>query len=286
MLSAGLYITWNMNQKLLTVFTFISQIFTIASQEKPKQLAILKFQSEFECVPNILSFMNFRYNYKCVQFVRGNGKYSDGCTAKIIQHSHNITFYMRSIPWLLNRNILRDESLRNANKRNSTKSCENFLIFLDDVNSLKSIVKAATINSNATAVLFAFSKLYFIFEDRNYLLNNSVIKTLSQLFYEKSHFGYIFEFNSDTNRMQLRDLLTLQITETKRRQRNLIHPFVDRQNRNKQFRVRFSHCYPYVIIEDAVKQRWNQKLNLSANFNWNFTFISDLLVLSITYFNK
>lgn len=244
-----------MTKKLLTVFTFISQIFTIVSQEKPNRLAISKFQSQFECDPNVLSFMNFRYNYKCVQFVRGNGKYSVDCTAKIIQHSHNITFYVRSIPWLLNRNILRDESLRNANKRNTTKSCENFLIFLDNVNSMKSIVKSATINSNTTAVLFAFSKLYFIFEDRNYSLNTSTINALSQLFHEKGHFGYIFEFNSDTNKMRLRDLLTLQITETKRSQRNFIHPFVDRQNRNKKFRIRVNQCYPYVIVEDAVKRR-------------------------------
>lgn len=239
-----------MSKKLITIIVFFSQIFTIASLEKLKQ-------SDFECDPNILSFMDFRFNYKCVQFVRGNGKYSVGCTAKIMESSHNVTFYMRSILWLLNRNILSDESLRNANKRNSTKSCENFLIFLDNRNSMESIVKAAT--TNTTAILFPFSKLYFLFENKNYLLNESEIDELSQFLYKKAYFGYVFEFDLDTNKMRFRDLLTRRvnkrITDSDRRHSNLIHPFVDRRNRKKQFRVRFSHCYPYVIVIDAMQGR-------------------------------
>lgn len=244
-----------MNKKWTMVFVFISQICTIASQYKSMQLAISSFQSEFECNTNILSFMNFRFDYKCVQLVRGNGTSSADCFAKIIQSSRNITFYVRSMSWFLNRNILKYEVLVHANKRKSTKSCENFLIFVDAVHSMKSVVEVATINNNDTVALYAFSKLYFIFEDRDFLLNKSEINELSIIFAEKGHFGYIFEFNSDTNKTVLRDLLTQQITEQWRTHGNLIHPFVDRQNRKKQFQVRLNTCYPYVIIENATERR-------------------------------
>ncbi len=254
-----------MNKKLNSVFWFITQIFTIASVANPKQFviskAISKFQSELlDCDSNVLSFMNFRFNYKCVQFVRGNndGKRSSDCTATIIQQSsHDITFYVRSMSWFFNRNIFIDESLKNANeKRNSTKSCENYLIFLDNATAMKSILEAAAIDTNVTKVLFPFSKLYFIFEDMNVTLSQSERNKISEFLYEKAHFGYVFEFHSDTKKMGLRDLLTNNYTtEPSQQQRNSIHPFVDRRNKKKQFRVRFNHCYPYVIIVDANEQR-------------------------------
>lgn len=219
------------------------------------RLAISKFQSEFECDTNVLSFMNFRFDYKCVQLVRGNGTSSADCFSEIIQSSRNITFYVRSMSWFLNRNILTHEALVHANERKSTKSCENFLIFVDGIHSMKSVVQAATVNNNDTVVLYAFSKLYFIFENRDYLLNKSEINEFSLIFSDKGHFGYIFEFNSDTNKTVLRDLITQQIAEHRRTHTNFIHPFVDRQNRKKQFQIRLNTCYPYVIIEDATERR-------------------------------
>lgn len=255
--SADPFISCDMNKGILIISMFVIQfVGYTASQKRLDLFAISAFQSEFECDTSILSFMNFRYNNKCVQFVRGNGRYSVGCTSTIIQHSRNITFYMRSISWLLNRNILNEESLRNVNKKNTTRSCENFLIFVDNINSMKSVVSAATFRSNTTAILFAFSKLYFVFEDKNYKFNQSEISELSQIFYETAHFGYIFESNSITKKMGLRDLLTLEFTDSKpKAKRNTIHPFVDRQNQKKQFRVRLNHCYPYIIIEDLGKRR-------------------------------
>ncbi|KAJ6649859.1 hypothetical protein Bhyg_05100, partial [Pseudolycoriella hygida] len=223
--SADLFTTRNMNIKLITVFVFISQIFSVATQETtPKQFAISQLQSVFECDANILSFMSFRYNHKCVQFVRGN----------------------------------------------------------ENLNSLKSIVQAFAFDSNSTAVLFAFSKLYFIFEDRTFALNKSDMEKLSRFLYEKAHFGYVFELNSLRKKMALRDLLTLQLTESKRKQQNLVHPFVDRRNRKKQFRVRLNNCYPYVIIEvEDSKQRFTgveyQLLQQVAS-NWNVTYFLPIFV--------
>lgn len=246
-----------MNKKLISVtILFMSQIFAIILRENPKQMAISKFQSESECVSNILSFMSFRFNYKCVQFVRGNGKHSIGCIASIIQHSHDITIFMRSMSWFLNRNILSDESLWNANKRNSTKSCENFLFFVDNTATIKFISAAAAVRSNTTQILFPFSKLYFMFEERNYVLEKSEVKELSKFFSQEAHFGYIFEFNSDNGQIGLRDLLTNQYTvQYSWTNKSFIHPFVDRRNRKKHFRVRFNNCYPYVIIENTTQQR-------------------------------
>lgn len=117
------------------------------------------------CDSNPLSLMNFLYNQRCVQIICGNGRLCAECLAKIMRYSQNITFYERSMAWLLNRNIYAEEkSTSYLTNELSTKYCEIYLIFLKNFTSFKSIVSAATTNIS-TPTLFPYSKLYFIIED-------------------------------------------------------------------------------------------------------------------------
>lgn len=253
-----------MAKKLILLPLIIWKIITTASQPTNReQFAISKYQ--FHCDSNMLSLMSFRFSHKCVQLVRDN--HAMDCTATIMEHSKDVTFYMRSVAWLLNRNILNDESLTNAHRvRNSTRSCENFLIFLDNTTAIKPLVEAIAIDDNATKILFPFSKLYFLSEDSDTTLNRSDLDDLSTVFYKKALFGYIFEFNTTAKKTQLHNLLTNRyIDEPSRGQVNVIHPFVDRRNRNKRFRVRFNNCYPYVIILNATEQRYDAKATRRIN---------------------
>lgn len=79
---------------------------------------------------------------------------------------------------------------------------------------------------------------------------------ISTFLHETAQFGYVFESHAVTKELKLRDLLSLNYTERNQRMKtNLIHPFVDRQNNQKEFRISFHECHPFVIYADEENLR-------------------------------
>lgn len=172
-----------------------------------------------------------------------------------MENSQNITFYTRSVSWLLNRNIFVEESTLNMLTGASTKHCENFLIILKDFPSLQVLLNAAK-RTVSFAMLFPFSKLYFILLDENDTFIHSKMNEIMNFFYENSQFGYLYEVDSVTEKVKLRDLLTFKYVEGDRRnETNLIHPFVNRENDQKGFRISFYNCSPFIIYVDEENLR-------------------------------
>lgn len=237
-----------MINKLTLILVIVECIFYTASLEQSLGIVAPKYNDKYYSDSDILSSMSFLNNQRCVQFICSE---SIKCIANVFTNYENITYFVRSMSWLLARNIYIEESKYNLLKKNSTKYCENFLIFLKDVSSLKLFVKAIK-TSNSEATFFPFSKLYFLFEDKNYKFIRSEMADVSTFFCEIAQFGYIFEYHSVANTLRLRNLLSLHYTNITS---NLQHPFISRENHQKEFRISFHHCFPYVIYADEKNLR-------------------------------
>lgn len=214
---------------------------------------------KFNCDLSIPTSMNFIYNQRCVQFVFGSDNTDSAeCVAKIMRNSPNITFLVRSMSWLLNRNVYKEESTENVLRGKSIRFCENFLIFLDNVSSLKFALNAATARITVSvSMLFPFSKLYFVLANKaSTQFTRSEISQISAFFYENSQFGYLYELNEATKTTRLLDLLSFNyVDHGQGLQSNLMHPFVNRENNEKEFRISFHECYPYIIYADEDNLR-------------------------------
>lgn len=199
----------------------------------------------------ILSSMNFLNNQRCVQFISGNEPHSIECVKTIMENPVNVSFYTRSLAWLLNRNLYVDETSSAILKKKSTKFCENFIILLKNVSSLQSVI--LSMNHNASVVtLFPYSKLYFLFTDgHSTFLSPETFTDISNFFRENAQFGYMYELHSDTSTIELKDFLSLNGSVRS----NLIHPIVNQSNDQKSFRVTLYNCDPYVIYADEERLR-------------------------------
>lgn len=238
-----------MNTKNLIPLIIVQMIVDITAQ-KPFVLNVTD-NFEFDC-NFILSSMNFRHNQRCVQLIFGHEFHSVECIKTIIENNANVTFYIRSLSWLLNRNIFLEESITSIANEKSTKYCENFLIVVEDVNSLSSLLDAVH-NSASVKTFFPYTRIYFMFTDRN--IKNwppRQLAIISKFFHENAQFGYAYEFNVNASMMGTRDFLSLNgPTES-----NLDHPFVNRHNDEKVFRLSFYDCYPFIIYVDEGSMRW------------------------------
>lgn len=210
-------------------------------------------RNDLHCLINIKALMNFLYNNQCVQIILDNNKrFPVNCIADIIKNSENITVYTRSMAWLMKRDIYKEEIISDYVGNITTRFCENYLIFLDKVDSIKSILTLKD-PKNTTKNFFPFSKIYFMVENLNY----SSYEIISNIFYNRSIFGYIIEFNPLTKIFfGLRDILTLNhIVVSDYQKTNFIHPFLDRKNPKKVFRISFHECFPYVLYTDEENLR-------------------------------
>lgn len=207
------------------------------------------------CHLNLEKLMNFLYGNQCVQIISDiKDRLSVNCVADMMKRSKNVTIFIRSIGWIKNRNIYNEEIISNSVQNVTTRFCENYLIFLKNIHSVTSIV--TTIDpKNTTKNFFPFSKIYFLIENLNE--SSHEIEKISNLFHKRSLFGYIVEFDELTSTLNgIRDLLTLNYTVTADYPKtNLIHPFVDRKNTKKVFRISFHECFPYVIYADEKNLR-------------------------------
>lgn len=257
-----------MSYKLTIIWTIVQIVAYTRSQEPHVNWSsTAKYRDQFSksslpssyCNLSIPTSMNFLYNQRCVQFVFGSDDelYSAECIANIMRNSHNITFLVRSMTWFLNRNIHKEESTVNVMKGKSIRYCENFLIFLKNVSSLKATLNAATARITVSvSMLFPFSKLYFLLANKRYEFVQSEIIQISSFFYEKSQFGYLYELDEATKKIKLLDLLSFNYVDHNESGRtNLVHPFLNRENTEKEFRVTFHECYPYIIYvnEDNLR---------------------------------
>lgn len=238
-----------MNYKLATTLIIVLSIGYIA----PQKLFVADNYDEFEYNCNlILSAMHFLYNQRCVQFIFSHELlYSVECIKKIMENSENVTFYLRSLPWLLNRNIFVEESSANIIKKKSTKYCENFLILLKDLSSLQSVL-----NNVSVVTFFPYTKLYVMLVDKHFQFTPPRLLTeISKFFYENAQFGYVYEVDAATKTTNLRNFLTLNVESSRPIQSNLIHPFVNRENTEKEFRLTFYNCSPFIIYVDEENLR-------------------------------
>lgn len=240
-----------MNNKLITTLIVVHSIVYMTAQKPFAGDDFDKF--EYNC-NLLLSSMNFLYNQRCVQLIVDHRLYPVECMEKIMENSENVTFYVRSQPWLLNRNIHVEESSSNTNNKKSTKYCEIFLIVLKDVFSLKSLLNAVK-NSASVVTFFPYTKLYFMFFDNTQFMPSQTMTKISKFFYENSQFGYAYELDAVTRTLKLRDLLTLNIESNHTIKTNLIHPFVNRENNRKEFRLSFYNCSPFIIYVDEENLR-------------------------------
>lgn len=211
---------------------------------------------DLHCHLNMEKFMNFLYGNQCVQIISDiNQRFSVNCLADIMKKSTNVTIYTRSFDWILERNIYNEKIVSNKSIQNiTTRFCENYLIFLENLPAITSIVTTMD-PKNTTKNFFPFSKLYFLIENLN--SSSYEIKKISNIFHNRSLFGYVFEFDELTKTVNgIMDLLTLNYTITADYPKtNLIHPFVDRKNTEKVFRISFHECFPYVIYADEQNLR-------------------------------
>lgn len=241
-----------MNYKLTTILVIVKCVLYTVSMEQSIIASNYDDHFQFDC-DLILPLMNFIYNQRCIQFISGHR--SMDCIANMIQHSENITYFIRSMPWLLNRNIYIEESKTNVMNKKSIKYCEHFLIFMENVSSLQSFMRAS-IKNISQANFLPFSKLFFIFEDKNAKFIRSEMTEVSTFLYERAQFGYVIEYHSKKKTLKLRDLLSSNYTENNQSTKNnLNHPFVNRENRQKEFRISFHQCHPYVIYVDVDNLR-------------------------------
>lgn len=231
-----------MNYKLTITLIIVQSIVYVT----PLETFVEKDMEKLDC-SLILSSMNFLYNQRCVQLIFGHELPSVQCIKKIMENSENVTFYIQSLSRLLNRNIYVEESSSNIVKGKSTKTCENFL---KDVFSLQLILNS--VKNNASIVtFFPYTKLYFMFIDTKVHVQQSQMAEISKFFYENAHFGYVYEFDYNSLTMKLRDFLSLDLGS----QSNLIHPFVNRDNNQKEFRTSFYNCSPFIIYVDEENLR-------------------------------
>lgn len=202
----------------------------------------------------ILSSMNFLNTQRCVQFIFGYDFYSVDCVKRILENSENVSFYIRSLRWLFDRNIHVEESSSNILNRSSTKHCENFLFILKDEFSLQALLNA-TKNNASFATFMPYSKLYFMLVDQNVqLMSSRMFTELSKFFYENAQFGYVYEVDAVSRKMKVRDFLRIQSSHTI--QSNLMHPIVNRENNQNELRLSFFSCSPYVIYVDEENLRF------------------------------
>lgn len=236
-------------------FKLTEIIFLIVGCITAQQPLVNKFVSDSnDCDLNIFPLMNFLYNQRCVQLIFGDKRYSED-DARILQNSQNITFYLRSMSWMLNRNIFAEESPSNIINGTSTKYCENFLILLKNISSLRDFLNAAKRNVSV-AMFFPFSKLYFMLFDKEFEFTELEMTEISKYFYENSQFGYIYEVDTVTKKVKLRNLLSFHFVESNQTMKtNLIHPFIDRDNNQKEFRLSFHDYFPYIIYVDEENLR-------------------------------
>lgn len=240
-----------MNIKIIITLIIVQSIVFIVTQ--PPIVANNYDGFELDC-NFILSSMNFLYT-RCVQFIFGYDLYSVECIKTIMENSENVTFYVRSLRWLLNRNTYKEESLSNIMSKKSTKSCENFLFVLKDVYSLQAVLNEVK-NNASVLTFFPYTKLYFLFVDHTFhFVPSRMLTEISKFFYENGQFGYAYELNAVTKEMTLRNFLSPDVESNRKIQSNLIHPIVNRENNEKEFRLSFYNCSPFVVYVDEENLR-------------------------------
>lgn len=238
-----------MNGKLLALLFLLSHPIAWVVTHKPIETNIPD-NFEFDC-NFILSSMIFRYNQRCVQLIVGYEFYSMECIRTVIENnSENVTFYVRSLDWLLNRNIYAEESLSNIMTNQSTRFCENFLIVLRDVSSMQPLLKSLERRSSV-ATIFPYSRLYFMFTDKNFqFVSHDRLAELTKYFYENAQFAYAYEFNESTRTILLQDILPVRNDRIP-----FHHPILNRNNDQKEFRLTLYECYPFIIYVDEENLR-------------------------------
>lgn len=242
-----------MNHKLTTTLIIVQWIVYIAPESPIADNNYDKF--EYNC-NSILSSMHFLNNQRCVQFVFGYEFNSVECMKKIMENSENVTFYVRSLSWLLHRNVYVEELSENIINQRSTRHCENFLIILKDLTALQTVLKS--VKNNASAVtIFPYSKLYFMLADKKFqFFPSQMLTETSEFFHKNAQFGFVYEFEADTKTVKLRDLLSMNIeSDPTIIGSNLIHPIVNRQNKQKEIRLTFYNCPPFIIYVDEESLR-------------------------------
>ncbi|KAJ6643303.1 hypothetical protein Bhyg_08262, partial [Pseudolycoriella hygida] len=263
-----------MNFILSTMLIAIHSFKCVASQ---KGISGFNHETKFEFnCSSILSSMNFFYNHRCVQVIVGHDLDSTECIKETMTTSNNVTFFVRSLSWLLNRNIFVDESVPNVAKKKSTRFCGHFLIILKNVFSLQPFLSC--VQNNATFLtFFPFSKLYFMFVEKKYrLVEPQTWKEISNFFYTNYQFGFAYEFDATTKDVKLRDFLTLNRTHGHKIKSNLFHPFVNRRDNRKEFRLSFYNCSPFIIYVDEDNFSFNgieYQLVREITKNWKIRYI-------------
>ncbi len=211
---------------------------------------------DFKCHLNIDNLMNFLYGIHCVQIITDiDTDFSVNCIADMMRMSEQVTIYTRSIDWILHRNIYSEEIISESKQNITTRFCENYLIFLDNVQSIPSIIMTMY-PKNTTKNFFPFSKIYFMIRDSNY--STVDLAKISNIFNSRSFFGYIVELDElELDSVKLRDLLTLNYTmAVDIPKNNFAHPFLNRKNPDKVFRISFHECFPYVVYVDEKNLRF------------------------------
>lgn len=246
-----------MNYKLATASIIVQLIIGYTLASRPINNAMDHNYDNFDdnnC-DSILSSMSFLNTQRCVQVIFGYEFHSVNCIKMIMENSENVTFYIRTLSWLLNRNIYVEESTSDLLDKNSTKFCENFFFVLKNVSSFHGVLNAVK-NNVSFATFMPYTKMYFLLVDGNVQLQPSGMLTeLSKFFYENAQFGYIYEVDAISGEMKLRDLLSLSIESHPTIQTNLIHPLVNRENNQNGMRLSFFNCSPYVIYVDEENLR-------------------------------
>lgn len=236
--------------KKSTIFPIVFQL--IVSVRSASRNPIIANDQDLDVDCNfVVSSMSFLNNWRCVQFIFGHEPHSVECVRAIMENPVNVTFYTRSLAWLLNRNLYVEETSSAILNRQSTKFCENFLFILKDVNSLQSVLKSLK-HSPSVVTLFPYSKLYFMFAGKqSQLFPSQTFTEISSYFRENAQFGYVYELHTNSTKIELKDFLSLNGTIPF----NLIHPFVKQKNKEKSFRITLYNCNPFVLYVDEQRSR-------------------------------
>lgn len=223
------------NQSVLVFFITII-VFGEAVQNK---------KSNSGCEFN-LSWMTFISNNHCIHIA---GNEIPICVYQEILRA-SFTAIVQNHNLLLNRSI---------SALSRTVNCESFLFFNYKLAELHLIFQDFRIHKKR---FFPFSKIFLV----STIEIHSFDLGISELRYIYNNALNVFHVNAH----QIKNLLTKQelVLSTDNKQswnqfigHNLNHPFLDRDDRNKEFAVSFYNCSPHVIIFNNKEKKFVINLN-------------------------
>lgn len=182
-------------------------------------------------IPSVETWIYFQYD-SCLQLVINYDEYPSLCVRKLVDQlqENGITIYQKSTYYMETRNILKD----------TKTNCESFLMVMNKPQDW--ILEIINVNRKKR-IFYPFTRLYFL----SLLREENKFTKLTSYLYKNALFGYDFVFNEDNRIIGARDFFGSFFTKNKPIVADLSHPFLNTNDRNKNFTASVFNCFPNII---------------------------------------